>query len=89
MNEPKEHSHAFIKKVEKLPEYRPARQDQAYTEVMESMEKAKEGIYEIHIPNKKPTAILNALRKRIKTQDITNLKVYIRNQTIYILKRKE
>jgi hypothetical protein len=86
MNQPKKTQTPLIQKVEELPpSHRPQRQT-VYADVIKMIQEAPAGIYKINIPNKKPTTILNVLRKRIISQHLTNLKVYIRTQDIYIQK---
>jgi len=57
-----------------------------YTDILNDVLKSENGFYKVSIPNKKSMSIFVALQKRIKKQNISNLKVHIIKDSCYLEK---
>jgi hypothetical protein len=73
----------LFERVDKLPGRKFGEKVKVYSEVLDDIQRQPKGVYKINIP-KKPKTVYMALRKRIKQEKLTNLKVHDRLGTIYI-----
>ena len=74
----------LFEKVDKLPSRKFGEKVKVYSEILDDIQKQPKGVYKINIPNRKPKSVYMALRKRIKQDKLTNLKVHDRLGNIYI-----
>ena len=74
----------LFERVDKLPGRKFGEKVKVYSEVLADIQKQGKGVYKINIPNKKPKTVYMALRKRIKQDKLTNLKLHDRLGVIYI-----
>lgn len=74
----------LFEKVSKLPSRKFGEKVKIYAEVLAAIQQQSKGFYKVNIPDKKPKTVLMALHKRIKEENLINLKVRQRGDNIFI-----
>jgi len=84
--ETKETKEYVIEKIDIVPSITTRLPVPIYTDILNDILKSENGFYKVSIPNKKSMSIFVALQKRIKKQNISNLKVHIIKDSCYLEK---